>query len=454
MKYAIILGAGKGTRMKSELPKVMHQVCHKPMVAHLVDNLKKANASKVVTVVGYKGEIIQDYLGSSSEFAIQEPQLGTGHAVMQVHQLEDLKGQTIVVNGDCPLISPETFEMMYDALQDNAMVVLTAILPDGESYGRVVVDDELNILDIVEYRDCDDNQVKIKEINTGIYVFNNEDLFENLSKLDQNNSQEEYYITDLVKILNKEGKKVKALRIKDVKEASGINDLLELQEANNWLQNKINNKHLTNGVTIVNSDLTFIAPDVTIGSDSIIYPNTYLLGNTKVASNCVITDSTIIDSSIGPYSNIDRSRITNSKLGEHNNVGPYAHIRNDSVIGNHNRIGNFVELKKVLIENNVKCAHLTYLGDTNVKDNVNIGCGVVTVNYDGVNKFKTVIHEGAFIGSNVNLIAPVVVGKFAVVAAGSTITSDVAEGELAIARNRQVNKTGYGYKYLDKKKEQ
>ena len=310
MKFAIILGAGKGTRMKSELPKVMHQVCHKPMVGHLVDNLKKAQVDKIITVIGYKEDLIQDYLKDSSEYAFQNPQLGTGHAVMQVESLKDLPGATIVVNGDCPLISPETFEMMFEALSDNAMVVLTAILPDGKSYGRVIVDNDLNISDIVEFRDCSLEEAQIKEINTGIYIFNNQDLFDNLSKLDQNNNQNEYYITDLVKILNKEGKKVKALRIKDPQEASGINDLKELAEANLWLQNKINQTHLDNGVTIINSDLTFISPDAIIGSDTIIYPNTYIWGKSKIGSFNEIIDSTIVDSEIGSHNKIEKSKIS------------------------------------------------------------------------------------------------------------------------------------------------
>ncbi len=454
MRYAIILGAGKGTRMKSELPKVMHEVCQKPMIAHLVDNLKQAQAERVIAVVGYRAELVSAYLGTACEYAIQDEQLGTGHAVMQVTQLKDLAGQTIVVNGDCPLITPETFESMYQALKDHALVVLTAIVPDAKSYGRVLVDEDLNISEIVEYRDCTLQQASIKEINTGIYVFNNQDLFASLKHLDNNNNQAEYYITDLVKVLKQQGKSVKALRVLDYKEASGINDRIELAEANLWLQQKINQRHQLAGVTLIQPEAIFIAPEVEIGADTIIYPPTYLVGQTKIGRNCQITGSYIRDSKIGDNNEINQSRITDSELGEHNFVGPYAHIRTNSMIKNANRIGNFVELKKVQLANEIKCAHLTYLGDTTIEDAVNIGCGVVTVNYDGKNKYPTLIRKQAFIGSNVNLIAPIEVGEQAVVAAGSTITEYVPAGALAIARNHQTNKLDYGYKYFAKKKEQ
>lgn len=453
MKSAIIMAAGKGTRMKSHLPKTMHKLCDKPMVGHIVDNLKAAGAERLVTVVGYGAEVLQEYLQDKTEYALQQPQLGTGHAVMQATQLKEEDGITLVVNGDCPLISKETFKMMYDNLKDNAMLVLTAVLPEGKQYGRVVVDENMNLSKIVEYKDCNDEELSITEINTGIYAFNNKDLFANLTKLSQNNQQQEYYITDLVAILKNQGKKVKAIRIADYQEASGINDPYELHQANRWLQQKINKQHMLNGVIIVNSDNTYISADATIGAETVIYPNTYILGKTKIGVGCTIMSSYLDNSQIGDRCHVEYGKITDSQLGNDITVGPFAHLRNNCVIEDHNRIGNFVEIKNSHFKDHTKCAHLTYIGDSEIGSRVNIGCGVVTVNYDGAHKFKTVVGDDAFIGSNVNIIAPVTVGDKAVLAAGSTITDDVEAGAMAIARSHQTTKPGYGIKYKNKGKE-
>ena len=454
MKTAIIMAAGKGTRMNSNIPKPLHKICGKPMVEHIVDNLKSINVEEIVTIIGYGGSQVQEHLKDKSMYAVQEPQLGTGHAVMQAVQFKDYQGITLVVNGDCPNVQPHTFEKMFTELGDASMLVLSAKLDDPKAYGRVIRDQQDNVLKIVEFKDCNQQEKLINEINTGIYAFKTEDLFSNLEKLNNQNNQKEYYITDLVEIFNQQGKSVKAYIIPDSEEAAGINDKIELAQANMWLQAKINQKWMRQGVTMINPNQVYIDADVSIGQDTIIYPNNYLVGKTKIGANCTILSGCYIaDSVIGDHNRIDNSRITDSKVGNEVMLGPWAHLRNGCEIADKNRIGNFVEMKNTYLGYDSRCVHLTYLGDAIVGSEVNIGCGVVTVNFDGVNKFQTVIKDGAFIGSNVNLIAPIEVGENAVVAAGSTVYSNVESEALAIARARQENKQGYGLKYKTKNKE-
>lgn len=311
MRYAIIMAAGKGTRMHSTLPKVMHKVCDKPMIEHLVDTLSHADVQRVVSIVGYGHEVIEDYMKGKCEFALQMPQLGTGHAVMQAKQLEGLKGKTLVVNGDCPCIKKETFEEMFDALDDAKMVVLCAKLDDPKAYGRVVTDENGMIEKIVEFKDCNEEQKKIKYINTGIYAFDNEVLFENLKELKNDNNQQEYYITDLVEIIRNKHHRVKAIVASDNDEVQGINDKVELAKANEYLQKEINTKWMKQGVNIVDPKCTYISSDVTIGSDVVIYPNVMISGHSKIGNNVVIKANSIIENSViedgqivGPFVNI------------------------------------------------------------------------------------------------------------------------------------------------------
>ncbi len=451
MKSAIILAAGKGTRMNSDIPKVMHKVCDQEMLSHIVNNCKKANVQRVVTVVGYGKDLIMDTMKDKCEYAHQDVQLGTGHAVMMADTLSKEQGYTLVINGDCPCIQTETFEELLKACEGIEMVVLTAIVKDARTYGRVVRNADNSIEKIVEYKDCNEQEKLINEINTGIYCFNNQVLFDNLQCIQSNNAQNEFYITDLVEILNKKNLKVGALIAKCSEEVAGVNDCYELSLANEWLQMKINKKHMLEGVTIIDPKATYIGSKVTFGKDVTIYPNSHFKGNVHIGDNSVILpNSFLINSAIGANTTIDSSRITDSKVGDEVTVGPNAHLRMNTIVENKNRIGNFVELKNCKMGYNSRCAHLTYLGDCEIGANVNIGCGVVTVNYDGKNKFKTVVMDGAFIGSNVNMIAPLTVGKNAVVAAGSTITKSVADGDMAIARDRQTNLEGYGSKYKNK----
>ncbi len=451
MKSAILMAAGKGTRMMSEKPKCMHTVCGKPMIEHLIDGVEAAGAEKIVTIVGHKHEQIEQALQGQCEFALQSPQLGTGHAVMQAKQCENLKGKTLVVNGDTPCVSTETLKQLYTELDGCSMVVLTAELEVSTPYGRIIRDDQGYIQKIVEFKDCTEEEKKICEMNTGIYAFDNEVLFSNLKEIKNNNAQDEYYITDLVEILNQKELKIKAVKTKETKEVSGVNDQVELAQANQFMQERINTAWMKKGVTMIDPNTTYIGVDVKLEAGSVLYPNVYLNGKTTIGKNTVIfPQSFLLNAVIGENCEIHSSQITDSEVKSDCVIGPYAHFRMNSVIEPKNRIGNFVEFKNTRFGYNSRCAHLTYLGDSEVGDAVNIGCGVVTVNYDGKNKSKTIIGDGAFIGSNCNLIAPITVGKNAVVAAGSTVNQDIQEGDMAIARSRQENKHGYGERYKNK----
>lgn len=451
MKSAIVLAAGKGTRMKSSKNKVMHEVLGKPMIGHVVDRLSSIDVDEVVMVVGHQASAIQDYLKDRVIYAMQEPQQGTGHAVMQATALEGKSGDTLILYGDCPLISVETMKTMFEHNQGKALTVLTAVLEDPAQYGRIVRDEQGNILKIVEYKDANDEERKIKEINTGIYCVSNELLFKHLADLTNDNVQKEYYLTDLVEIFAKHRYDVQGLVVEDINEVMGVNDRFDLLKASNWLQNKINTRLMQEGVTFIDPKATYVDEDVVIGEDTILYPNVYITsGSVLGRRNEILPNTMIHNSQIGDDNVIDSSRIMDSRIDNDVTVGPFAHLRNGTVIESKNRIGNFVEFKNSRLGFDSRCAHLTYVGDADVGSKVNFGCGVVTVNYDGKNKFKTIIKDGAFIGSNVNLIAPITVGENAVVAAGTTANKDVLDGEMAIGRSRQENKTGYGLKYKKK----
>ena len=451
MKSAIVLAAGKGTRMKSSKNKVMHEVLGKPMIGHVVDRLSSIDVDEVVMVVGHQASAIQDYLKDRVIYAMQEPQQGTGHAVMQATALEGKSGDTLILYGDCPLISVETMKTMFEHNQGKALTVLTAVLEDPAQYGRIVRDEQGNILKIVEFKDASDEERKIKEINTGIYCVSNELLFKHLADLTNDNVQKEYYLTDLVEIFAKHRYDVQGLVVEDINEVMGVNDRFDLLKASNWLQNKINTRLMQEGVTFIDPTATYVDEDVVIGEDTILYPNVYITSGSVLGKRNEILPNTMIhNSQIGDDNVIDSSRIMDSRIDNDVTVGPFAHLRNGTVIESKNRIGNFVEFKNSRLGFDSRCAHLTYVGDADVGSKVNFGCGVVTVNYDGKNKFKTIIKDGAFIGSNVNLIAPITVGENAVVAAGTTANKDVLDGEMAIGRSRQENKTGYGLKYKKK----
>lgn len=452
MRTAIVLAAGKGTRMKSSLPKVMHPILSESMIEHVMTHLNEIKVDHSVVVVGHGAESVQACLKESVSYAIQSEQLGTGHAVMQSLPVLPDEGDSLILYGDTPCIQSKTMDWLYDVNQDFDLTVLTAVFNDPARYGRIARDNQGQIEKIVEYKDCTDEQKRINEINTGIYCVKNHALHTYLSHIKNDNAAKEYYITDLIEIFLKNGLRVQALPIDDTDEVLGVNDRIDLARASKWIQATTNKQWMEKGVTFINPEQSYVSINTILEEDVTIYPNVYLEKKTHIKKGTTLLPNTFIsNSTIGENCKIDASRITDSVVRNNVNVGPYAHLREHCVIDNNNRIGNFVEMKNTQIGFDSRCAHLTYLGDTIVGKKVNFGCGVVTVNYDGKSKFKTIIGDYAFIGSNVNLIAPIEVGENSVVAAGSTITRNVDDSDMAIARAHQVNKPGYGLRYKEKK---
>jgi bifunctional UDP-N-acetylglucosamine pyrophosphorylase/glucosamine-1-phosphate N-acetyltransferase len=457
-RFGIVLAAGQGKRMKSKLYKVLHPVCEKPMVGHVVDTLKELNAARIVAVVGHGAEAVQAYLGDKAEYTLQAQQCGTGHAVMQVESLlANEEGMSLVICGDTPLITKETLEKLFDVHVEKgaAATLLSAILPNPAGYGRIVRDTNGSVLGIVEHKDCNAEQLAIQEINAGTYCFDNRKLFEALKQVTNNNAQGEYYLTDVIAILQQSGETISAHILEDPNEATGVNDRAALAEVEHVMRARINRKHMLNGVTFIDSMSTYIGTDVVIGSDSVIHPGTVLSGKTSIGQDCEIGPSAhITDCTVDDAVSIRYSTLVESKVGRGTAIGPYAYLRPGTEVGQDVKVGDFVELKNAKIDDGSKISHLSYVGDAVVGKNVNIGCGAITVNYDGFTKSTTEIHDDAFVGSNVNLIAPIVIGKGAYVVAGSTVTSNVGEGDLAIARERQVNKQGYATKLKGRLKAQ
>jgi bifunctional UDP-N-acetylglucosamine pyrophosphorylase/glucosamine-1-phosphate N-acetyltransferase len=446
-RYAVILAAGQGTRMKSALYKVLHPVCGKTMVQHVLDQVSKLDLAQIVTVVGHGAEKVKSTLGETSEYALQSEQLGTAHAVMQAASiLENKEGTTIVICGDTPLITSETMSSLLAHHQEtNAKAtILTAKAEDPTGYGRIVRNEEGTVEKIVEHKDANELERSITEINTGTYCFDNQELFRALSNVSNDNVQGEYYLPDVIEILKKEGKIVSAYQTASFDETLGVNDRIALSQAEKIMKQRINKEHMRNGVSLIDPDHTYISAEAVIGRDTVIYPGTMILGETVIGENCIIGPNTEIkDCNVQNETTIRHSVAHDSEIGNHVAIGPFAHIRPSSSISDEVKIGNFVEVKKSTMGKGSKASHLSYIGDAEVGADVNLGCGSITVNYDGKNKFLTKIEDGAFIGCNSNLIAPVTVGKGAYVAAGSTVTNDVPEKALTVARARQINKENY-----------
>ncbi|SMQ59591.1 bifunctional UDP-N-acetylglucosamine pyrophosphorylase / Glucosamine-1-phosphate N-acetyltransferase [Bacillus sp. OV166] len=446
-RYAVILAAGQGTRMKSKLYKVLHLVCGKPMVQHVVDQVMKLNIQEVVTIIGHGAEMVQAQLGDSSRYALQDQQLGTAHAVSQAQSLlEGKAGVTIVVCGDTPLIKAETMESLFKHHEELAAkaTILTARIEDPTGYGRIIRNKKGLVEKIVEHKDASEEERKINEINTGTYCFDNLALFEALKNVSNENVQGEYYLPDVIEILKKQGEVVTAFQTDEFEETLGVNDRVALAEAERIMRGRTNAAHMRNGVTIIDPANTYIETEVEIGQDTVIYPGTMIKGKTVIGAECQIgPNSEIVSCEIGAETVIRQSVAHNSSIGAQVNIGPFAHIRPESAIQDEVKIGNFVEIKKAVFGKGSKASHLSYIGDAEVGSDVNIGCGSITVNYDGKNKFLTKIEDGVFIGCNSNLVAPVTIKKGAYVAAGSTITKDVPSEALSIARAKQVNKENY-----------
>ncbi|WP_313127332.1 bifunctional UDP-N-acetylglucosamine diphosphorylase/glucosamine-1-phosphate N-acetyltransferase GlmU [Proteiniclasticum ruminis] len=445
-KYALILAAGEGKRMKSETSKVLHKVCGKEMVNHVIDIMRNAGFEDVNVIVGRSKEQVMDKTSSRNvSYSVQEEQLGTGHAVLCAKEfLQDKEGTVAIFTGDAPLVREETVKEMLKSHEegDYSATLLTSVIENPAGYGRIKRSGN-DVEKIIEHKDCSEEELKLKEINAGMYLFDAKELQEALLLLKNDNAQGEYYLTDVIEIMKGKNLKVGAV-ITEFDETRGVNSRAQLAEAEAILRKRINEFHMENGVTLIDPLTTYIGADVVIGNDTIIYPNNTLEGKTVLGKGVLLhPNNRIEDSVIEDEVTIASSVILCSKVGKKTTVGPFAYIRPDSVIGEKVKVGDFVEIKKSTIGNGTKISHLTYIGDAEVGEHVNFGCGTVVVNYDGKNKYKTVVEDHAFIGCNTNLVAPVTVHEGAFTAAGSTITENVPKEGLGIARAKQVNKEGW-----------
>lgn len=422
----IILAAGLGTRMKSKKPKIMHEVAGKPMINCIIDQLQKFKVDKIVIVVGSKESINFDH-DHKIHYVIQKEKLGTSHAVMQAEKvLKSYKGDVLILNGDVPLITFDTLNKIVQEHRSSFAVLslLTAFVDNPTGYGRIIRR-KGEIFKIIEELDADDYIKEIKEINAGTYCFKGDFLFSTLKKIKKNPVKKEYYITDAIEILNKQGSKIHTILVKDNDEILGVNRRHELAKANMIMQRRIHRKLMDGGVTILDTDSTYVEYDVKIGQDTIIYPFTFLYGKAKFGENCQIGPFVQVnDSHVGNDVKIVQSTITSSKVKDNVQIGPYAHIRNGSVLLKDSGVGNFVEVTRSTIGEKTKAYHLSYIGDTKVGQDVNFGAGVVTVNYDGAKKNKTVIGDKSFIGSSTTIIAPARINHKEKVPAGTVVIND------------------------------
>lgn len=435
---AVILAAGQGTRMKSKLPKVLHKALGKPMVQWVIDCLSDAGVAEKVAVLGHGSNLVEEVVGSQATVVYQTEQLGTGHAVMQAKDALKQKNSdcALVICGDTPLLRAETVRNLLELheKEHNAVTVLTAVTDNPFGYGRILREGN-QILAIVEQKDATDEQKAIQEINTGTYCFDQKFLLESLPKLNTNNAQKEYYLTDLLKMANEEGLGVGGYVLEDFSESLGVNNRVQLSQAEAVLRERKCKEVMLDGVTLIDPKATYIGADVTIGRDTVIYPNVIIEGKTVIGEDNVIgTNCRFVDSKIGNGNDIQSTVIVESTVGDDCKIGPMAYLRPNTVLHNQVKIGDFVEVKKSEVGDGTKIPHLSYVGDSVVGKKVNVGCGSITCNYDGFKKFQTVINDGAFIGSNTNLVAPVEVEAGAFIAAGSTITENVPSDALALTR--------------------
>lgn len=436
--------------MKSSLIKVLHPAAGLPMISWPVAAARKAGAVPIVLVIGHQSNAVQGVFSGETDIrcAMQEEQLGTGHAVAcTLDALSGFRGTVLILCGDTPLLRPETLTSLLQFHSDRsaAVTVLTATMYDPYGYGRVVRDEQGRVIRIVEQKDANPEEQKIREINSGIYCMESGFLFDNIRAVSNDNAQQEYYLTDLVSIAVRKGLTCLAMSTDDADEIMGVNDRAQLAEASRILRRRINREHMLAGVTVVDPEQTYIDHGVTIGADTTIHPNCLIGGGTIIGSNCKIEQGvSISDCRIGDGCHIKSgSVLEGSQLHKDVAVGPMAHLRPGTVLQSNVKIGNFVETKKTLMGEGSKASHLTYLGDAEIGRDVNIGCGTITCNYDGVKKHRTVIGDKVFIGSDVQLVAPVTVGCNSLVAAGTTVTTDVPPDSLAIARVPQINKLGW-----------
>lgn len=449
-RNAIILAAGKGTRMKSKLHKVLHEVCGKSMVEHVLSQLQLAGINKIVTVVGFGADDVKHTLGDQVAYALQKQQLGTGHAVMQTESLlGQSEGETLVVSGDTPLFTAATFDRLFDYHEQRhaAVTILTSKAPDPTGYGRIVRNEVGIVERIVEQKDATSEEQDIHEINTGVYCFDNQKLFAALKKLTNDNAQGEYYLTDVIGILRSQNEVVTAYQMDDFEESMGVNDLVALAKTRRIMQERINTKLMKDGVSLIDPDTTYIDADVKIGNDTVIEGGVVIKGESRIGSDCFIgAHSRIEDSVLHDEVKVISSTLEKAEMHTGSDIGPNSHLRKGAELGKDVHVGNFCEVKNAYLGEGTKMGHLSYVGDATLGKNINIGSGVIFVNYDGANKAHTNVGDHVFIGSNSNLVAPVNIAADSFIAAGSTITDDTAQYDLAIARQRQTNKANYAKK--------
>lgn len=450
MEVSIILAAGEGTRMKSNRAKVLHEILGRPMLFYVLNACKKSEIDKNIVIIGHHKEQIKEAFKDEDALFVEQPvdngaPYGTGFAVScALGEIND-DDDVIILNGDAPLISSETINkfLSYHKHNENDLTVMTADLNDPTNYGRIIRDSDANIIKIVEQKDASEKEKLVREINSGIYAFKGANLKYAISKLKTDNASHELYLTDALKILVEEGKKVGTYKLRDKKEILGVNSRAELSKLECILRECVNYKYMIEGVTLIDPKNTYIEYGAKIERDVIIYPGSYIDKDTFIESGSEIISSRILKSHIGKDVKITSSHIEESEVGEGTSIGPNAHLRPNSKIGKNCKVGNFVEVKNSNIGDGTKMSHLAYIGDADVGKNVNIGCGVIFVNYDGKKKYRSRVLDHAFIGSNSNIVAPCLVEEYGYIAAGSTITKDVLKGQLSIERNRQRNIDGW-----------
>ena len=453
----IILAAGKGVRMNSELPKVLHPILKKPMLRYVLDAAQEMEPDRIVLVLGHDSELVRETVSDYPvKTVIQEPQLGTGHAVLCCEDaFRDFSGDILILSGDVPAVGVSALREFADSHAKNRSDVsfISTLVEDPSGYGRVLRNAEGEVIRIVEDKDATADEKREREINAGIYCVKSSFLWENLGGLDRENSQREYYLPGIVNLCASRKRRFQAFTLADSKEVSGVNSREQLGEAEKTIRRAINSRHMENGVTIIDPETTYISDSVGIGKDTTVYPNTYIYGETRIGEGCRVGPSVYIeDSRIGGNVEIRfSSYLTGCEVEDGVVMGPFCHLRPEARIKSGAKIGNFVEIKKSQIGVGSKVPHLSYVGDADIGDGVNIGAGTITCNYDGVNKHRTVVEDRAFIGSDTMLVAPVKVGEEATTAAGSTITKDVSPGALAIERAGQKEITGWAERKKPKK---
>jgi len=446
----IVLAAGEGKRMYSKTPKVLHKVSGKSMLEHVMDCAREAAGSEPVVVIGHGAEKVREALPFIS-YVVQEEQLGTGHAVMQAEAYIS-EGDVLVLCGDTPLLKVDTIKKLIESHQalGNAATILTANMDDPFGYGRIIRSErDSSIVEaIFEEKDATEDQRKIKEINSGILIFDGMELSSALKEIGNDNSQGEYYLTDIIKIFRKRGHRIGGFLAEDKDEIMGVNNKAQLADAEMIMNERIVRRHMLNGVRIKKPNDVYIEFEAVIGMDTLILPGCYIEGKTVIGEDCIIgpnskLNNAIVDNGV----KIEYSVVSDSSIGEGTTVGPFAYMRPGNKVGKHCKVGDFVEMKNSTFGDNTKASHLAYIGDGDVGDNVNLGCGIIFVNYDGVKKYRSVIENNAFLGCNSNLISPVRIGEGAYVAAGTTVTRDVPKGSMAIGRVKQEIKEDYAEKF-------